>query len=72
MSKEKSEYSVALPQNYAVSIRVGNNPYEEECEVKSTLSWIEARIRTKFWDDVEVISIKLIREPKVEIVFPKD
>lgn len=38
MSKEKSEYSVALPQNYAVSIRVGNNPYEEEFEVKSTLS----------------------------------
>ena len=37
MKKEKSEYSVVLPQNYVVSIRVGNNPYEEEFEIKSTL-----------------------------------
>jgi hypothetical protein len=37
MKKEKSEYSVALPQNYVVNIRVRNNPYEEEFEVKSTL-----------------------------------
>jgi hypothetical protein len=36
--EKKAEYSVALPQSYAVSIRVGNNPYEEEFEVKSTLS----------------------------------
>ena len=36
--EKKAEYSVALPQNYEVIIRVGNNPYEEEFEVKSTLS----------------------------------
>ena len=70
--EKKSEYSVALPQNYEVIIRVGNNPYEEEFEIKSTLSWIEAQIRTKFWDDVEVISIRLIREPKMKIGFTED
>ena len=34
---EMKKYSVALPQNYVVNIRVGNNPYEEEFEIKSTL-----------------------------------
>jgi len=72
MKKEKSEYSVVLPQNYVVSIRVGNNPYEEEFEIKSTLYWIEAYIRTKYWDDVEVNSIRLIREPKLKIGFTED
>lgn len=72
MKKEKSEYSVAFPQNYVVNIRVGNNPYEEEFEIKSTLSWVEAYIRTKYWDDVEVNSIRLIREPKLKIGFTED
>jgi hypothetical protein len=36
--EKKSEYSVVLPQNYVVNIRVGNNHYEEEFEIKSTLS----------------------------------
>ena len=70
--KNKSEYSITLPQNYVVNIRVGNNPYEEEFEVKSTLCWIEAYIRTKYWDDVEVNSIRLIREPKLKIGFTED
>ena len=66
------KYSVALPQNYEVNIRVGNNTYEEEFEIKATLYWIETYIRTKYWDDVEVNSIKLIREPKLKIDFTKD
>jgi len=66
---ETSEYSITLPQNYIVNIRVGNNNYEEEYEIKSTLSWIEAQIRTKFWDNVEVNRIELVREPKVKLSF---
>lgn len=66
------KYNVALPQNYVVNIRVGNNPYEEEFEIKSTIYWIETYIRTKYWDDVEVNSIKLIREPKLKISFTEN
>lgn len=66
------KYSVASPQNYEVNIRVGNNIYEEEFEIKATLYWIETYIRTKYWDDVEVNSIKLIREPKMKISFTED
>ena len=67
--EKKSEYSVVLPQNYVVNIRVGNNPYEEEFEVKTTLHWIELYIRAKYWDNVEVNSIRLIREPKLKISY---
>lgn len=64
-----SEYGFTSPQNYVVYIRVGNNHYEEEYGIRSTLSWIETRIRTKFWDDVEVNKIELVREPKVKVSF---
>lgn len=69
---EMERYNVALPKNYIVNIRVGNNPYEEEFEIKSTLYGIEAYIRTKYWDDVEVNSIRLIRELKLKIGFTED
>ena len=69
---EMERYNVASPQNYVVNIRVGNNAYEEEFEIKATLYWIETYIRTKYWDDVEVNSIILIREPKLKIDFTED
>jgi hypothetical protein len=55
-----------------VNIRVGDNTYEEAFEIKATLYWIETYIRTKYWDDVEVNSIILIREPKLKISFTED
>lgn len=63
------KYSIASPQNYVVNIRVRNNHYEEEFEIKSTLYWIETYIRTKYGDDVEVNKIELVREPKVKVSF---
>lgn len=63
------KYSIVSPQNYVVNIRVGSNPYEEEFEINSTLYGIEAYIRTKYWDDVEVNKIELVREPKVKVSF---
>ena len=56
--KEKSEwYDISIPQWWYVYITRKSWDYEEEYQVKSTLSWIEAWIRTKFGDNVRVNKI---------------
>lgn len=51
------------PRRYLVTIHESTWGYDEEYTIKSTLSGIEAWIRTEYGDSIEVVKIEQVREP---------
>ena len=70
--KKAEWYDISQPQWWYVYITRKSWEYDEEYQIKSTLSWIETWISNKFWDNVRVSKIISVPTQTMIVDLSKD